>query len=111
MLFVIVFWIVHYQSFGRGVDLNLIKSITNEAVDGLIPSTTFLLDCDIDVSLSRINTKDRMESEGKEFLIKVKNGFLELAKLNQKRYVIVDANKSINEISNYIWEQFLKRYK
>ena len=100
-----------YQSFGRGIDLNLVKSITNEAVDGLIPSTTFLLDCNIDTCLSRIDKKDRMESEGKEFLIKVKNGFLELAKLNRNRYVIVDANKSINKISNYIWEQFLKRYK
>ena len=91
--------------------MNLVKSITNEAVDGLIPSTTFLLDCNIDTCLSRIDKKDRMESEGKEFLIKVKNGFLELAKLNRNRYVIVDANKSINKISNYIWEQFLKRYK
>ena len=100
-----------YQSFGRGIDLNLVKSITNEAVDGLIPSTTFLLDCNIDTCLSRIDKKDRMESEGKEFLIKVKNGFLELAKLNRNRYVIVDANKSINEISDYIWQQFLKRHK
>ena len=100
-----------YQSFGRGVDLDLINSITNKAVDGLAPSTTFLLDCDIDVCLSRIDKKDRMENEGKEFLIKVKNGFLELAKLNKNRYVIVDADKSINEISNYIWEKFLERYK
>ena len=100
-----------YQSFGRGIDLNLINSINNEAVDGLVPSTTFLLDCDIDICLSRIGKKDRMENEGKEFLIKVKNGFLELAKLNKNRYVIVDANKSINEISDYIWARFLERHK
>ena len=100
-----------YQSFGRGIDLNLINSITSEAVDGLVPSTTFLLDCDIDICLSRIGKKDRMENEGKEFLIKVKNGFLELAKLNKNRYVIVDANKNINEISDYIWESFLERHK
>jgi len=99
-----------YQSFGRGVDLKLIESITNEAVDGLIPSTTFLLNCDIDISLSRINKKDRMENEGRNFLIKVKNGFLELAKSNKNRYVIVDANKSINQISDCIWKEFLKRY-
>ena len=53
-----------YQSFGRGIDLDLIKSITNEAIDGLMPSTTFLLDCDIDTCLSRIDKKDRMENEG-----------------------------------------------
>ena len=76
----------------------------------MVPSTTFLLDCNIDLCLSRIGKKDRMESEGKQFLIKVKKGFLELAKLNQNRYVIVDANKSIDEISLYIWEKFLERY-
>ena len=54
-----------YQSFGRGIDLNLINSITNVAVDGLVPSTTFLLDCDIDICLSRIGKKDRIENEGK----------------------------------------------
>ena len=58
----------------------------------------YLLDCNIDTCLSRIDKKDRMESEGKEFLIRVKNGFLELAKLNRNRYVIVDANKSINPL-------------
>jgi len=100
-----------YQSYGRGINLKLIESITNKAVDGLIPSTTFLLNCNIDTCLSRISKKDRMESEGKEFLIKVKNGFLELAKSNRNRYVILNANKSINEISNHIWEQFLERYK
>ena len=100
-----------YQSFGRGVDLSLVQSVTHEVVDGFIPSTTFLLDCDIDLSLSRIGKKDRMESEGKKFLIKVKDGFLELAKSNKNRYVIVDANKSIDEISNYIWTKFLERYK
>ena len=100
-----------YQSFGRGIDLDLIKSITNEAIDGLMPSTTFLLDCDIDTCLSRIDKKDRMENEGREFLIKVKNGFLELANANKNRYVIVDANKNINEVSDFIWNFFLKRYK
>ena len=100
-----------YQSFGRGVNLDLIKQITNEVVQGLVPSTTFLLDCDIDICLSRIGKKDRMESEGKNFLIKVKKGFLELAKLNQNRYVIVDANKNINDIQNYIWKTFELRYK
>ena len=99
-----------YQSYGRGIDLELVKSITTKATNNLFPSTTFLLDADIDLCLSRITTKDRMEKEGKEFLIKVKNGFLELAKSNKNRYVIVDANNSISEIENYIWNQFCDRY-
>ncbi|MBA93828.1 MAG: dTMP kinase [Candidatus Marinimicrobia bacterium] len=99
-----------YQSFGRGIDLNLIQSITNAVVGSAIPSTTFLLDCNIDVSLKRLGKKDRMESSGKDFLLKVKEGFLELALLNKNRYVIIDANKSISEIEKSIWNQFKNRY-
>ena len=100
-----------YQSYGRGIDLDLIKSITNSVVKETIPSTTFLLDADLDICLSRINKKDRMENEGKDFLNRVKNGFLELAYSNLNRYVIVDANKNINDISDEIWKNFLERYR
>tara|TARA_B100000614_G_scaffold228123_1_gene219682 strand:- start:2138 stop:2743 length:606 start_codon:yes stop_codon:yes gene_type:complete len=100
-----------YQSYGRGIDLDLIKSITNSVVNETIPSTTFLLDADLDICLSRINKKDRMENEGKDFLNRVKNGFLELAYSNLNRYVIVDANKNINDISDEIWKNFLERYR
>jgi len=99
-----------YQSFGRGIDLGLIQSITNAVVGDIVPSTTFLLDADIDLCLSRIISKDRMESAGRNFLLKVKNGFLELAKSNKNRYVIIDANKSIPEIQNYIWNEFFNRH-
>ena len=99
-----------YQSFGRGIDLKLIQAITNAVVGDAIPSTTFLLDCNIDASLNRLGKKDRMESSGKEFLLKVKQGFLELALLDKNRYVIIDADKSISEIENAIWDQFKNRY-
>ena len=99
-----------YQSFGRGISLELIQSITNAVVQDTIPSTTFLLDCSLETCLSRLNKKDRMENSGSEFLFKVKKGFLELALLNKNRYVIIDANKSIIEIENSIWEVFKERY-
>ena len=51
-----------------------------------------------------------MESEGRKFLLKVKNGFLELAKSNKNRYVIINANKTISEIQDYIWNEFSNRY-
>ena len=99
-----------YQSYGRDVDLELVQAITSKVTNGVIPSTTFLLDADIDLCLSRITSKDRMESSGRKFLLKVKNGFLELAKSNKNRYVIIDANKTISEIQDYIWNEFFNRY-
>ena len=51
-----------------------------------------------------------MESSGIEFLRNVKDGFLELALLDKNRYVIIDANNSISDIEEAIWEHFSKRY-
>ena len=99
-----------YQSYGRDVNLELVQAITSKVTNGVIPSTTFLLYADIDLCLSRITSKDRMESAGRKFLLKVKNGFLELAKSNKNRYVIIDANKTIPEIQDYILNEFFNRY-
>ena len=99
-----------YQSFGRGIDLKLIQSLTNAVVQSIIPSTTFLLDCNLDACLSRLNNKDRMENAGKDFLLRVKQGFLELALLNKNRYVIIDANQSISEVQDSIWKIFKEKY-
>ena len=69
------------------------------------------MDCDINISVKRLGSKDRMESSGIEFLRNVKDGFLELALLDKNRYVIIDANKSISDIEKSIWNNFEKRYK
>lgn len=99
-----------YQSYGRGINLNLVNIITKEVTKNIVPSTTFLLNCDIELTMERIGNVDRMEKEGILFLSKVKNGFLELAKENKKRYIVLDANKDIISIHNLIWENFKKRY-
>ena len=99
-----------YQSYGRGINLNLVNIITKEVTKNIVPSTTFLLNCDIELSMTRIGNIDRMEKEGILFLSKVKNGFLELAKENKKRYIVLDANEDIISIHNLIWENFKKRY-
>jgi dTMP kinase len=99
-----------YQSYGRGINLNLVNIITKEVTKNIVPSTTFLLNCDIELSMTRIGNVDRMEKEGVLFLSKVKNGFLQLAKENKKRYIVLDANKDIATIHSLIWENFNKRY-
>ena len=99
-----------YQSYGRGIDKEFIQQITDQILQNIIPSTTFLLDCDINISVKRLGSKDRMESSGIEFLRNVKDGFLELALLDKNRYVTIDANKSISDIEKSIWDNFERRY-
>jgi dTMP kinase len=94
-----------YQAGGRGLDLDTIKSINQWATDELKPDLTFLLDVDINASRLRSgknNTKDRIESAEDEFFIKTRNMFLQLAKEDEKRFVVLDASKKVKEVNELI---------
>jgi len=90
---------VAYQGYGRGLDIDEINRLNTLATNGLKPDLTFVFDVDIETSMSRVgNVKDRMESAGVDFFNRVRNGYLELAKLEPNRIKVIDATKSIDEV-------------
>ncbi len=102
---------VAYQGYGRGLDINRINMLNNLATDGIKPDLTFVFDIDTETSMQRVGAeKDRMESAGKEFHTKVRNGYLELAKQEPERIKVIDATKSIDEIHNEVIEIFTKKF-
>ncbi|HIB98969.1 TPA: dTMP kinase, partial [Candidatus Poribacteria bacterium] len=42
-----------YQGYGRGLDINLIRSLNQVATNGIVPDITFLLDLPVDIGLKR----------------------------------------------------------
>jgi dTMP kinase len=101
-----------YQSYGRGLDLAETKKMCLFSTKGLQPDLTFLLDIDPEFGLERARNSardkrpsgmhDRMESQGIEFHIKVRNGFCTLAAAEPKRFVVLDGSKSIEDIHSRI---------
>ena len=90
---------VAYQGYGRGLDIERINMLNDIATNGQKPDLTFVFDIDVETSMKRVGTqKDRMESAGIEFHNRVRNGYLELAKLEPQRIKVIDATKSIDEI-------------
>ncbi|RLC48955.1 MAG: hypothetical protein DRI23_09875 [Candidatus Cloacimonadota bacterium] len=75
-------------------------SLTKYATFGLQPEITFLVDLPAEVGLSRIKQQDadRLEQESLDFHRNVRKGFLEIAKAEKDRYIILDGSKSIDEI-------------
>lgn len=95
-----------YQGYARGGDIEKINLLNNIATKELKPDITFLFDIDIDTAQNRIGkTKDRMESENIDFHQKVREGYLEIAK-NNERIKVIDSKQSIDdifkEVKNYI---------
>lgn len=90
---------VAYQGYGRGLDLDRINYLNKIATNGIKPDLTLVFDVDIKTSMKRVGTeKDRMESGGDIFFNKVRNGYLEIAKLEPERVKVLDAARSIEEI-------------
>lgn len=92
---------IAYQGYGRGQDINLLKSLNEIAVNGLTPDLTLLFDVSTEVAQKRVGSeKDRMESAGIEFHKKVRQGYLELQKENTDRIKLINANNSIETVFN-----------
>ncbi len=101
---------VAYQGYGRGLDIEQIKTLNNLATGGMQPDLTLVFDIDVETSMKRVgNEKDRMESSGKEFFNRVRNGYLELAKNEPNRMKVVDSTVSIDEIHQEVIK-IIKQY-
>ena len=87
------------QGYGRGLNLEQIKKLNNIATSGLKPDLTLVFDVDIETSSARVgDNKDRMESAGKEFFERVRQGFLEIAKQEPQRIKVINSADTIENI-------------
>jgi dTMP kinase len=99
-----------YQGYGRGLDLPMVASVNKAGTLGLMPDLTVLLDMPIREGLARKGSKrrDRFEGESTAFHRRVRQGYLELAKHEPERWLIIDAEKSKEEIASIIWDRVSK---
>jgi dTMP kinase len=69
----------------------------------IVPDRTFLLIIPVDVALERLAAKSGQEHfERKEILEKVQKNYLELARNDPSRFVIIDASKEKEEIRQFV---------
>ena len=100
---------VAYQGYGRGLDLDEINYLNKIATRGIKPDLTNVFDVDVETSAKRVgDEKDRMESAGKEFFNRVRNGYLELAQKEPKRIKVIDSTRSIEEVFQDVIKEFRK---
>lgn len=111
---------VAYQGYGRGVDLAMLKRLNEIASCGIAPDLTFLLDCPVEIGSARTRQRfrtaspaahapdaepeglDRFERERLDFHEKVRQGFLEIARAERDRFVILDARQPVARLHDEI---------
>ena len=95
-----------YQGYGHGLDLALLDRLYAIAVGDFRPDLTLILDLPVETGLKRAaarrGTETRYENLPRDFHDRVRAGFLEIAKREPKRCVVIDASKDINTIAGAI---------
>jgi dTMP kinase len=96
-----------YQGFGSGVDLSFIENLERIVQNGLQPDRTFFFDLDTQTANARIAGRelDRFESEAIDFHQRVREGYLARAKAYSQRFLIINADRSADEIKGDLLDE------
>ena len=95
-----------YQGVAHNLGIDKMEKLKKIIIGNIEPDVTFVLDIDPKVglkrSLDRSNQENRFESYNIDFHNKIRSAFLEIAKKNKNRCVVVDASLNEQEINNLI---------
>lgn len=87
-----------YQGIVGGVEAELVEMLNHRFLNELRPDFTLLLDIDPAIGLERSqrdgNNETRFEKRGLAFHQAVRQGFLDLAKAEPERFMVIDAMRN-----------------
>ena len=100
-----------YQGFCRGLSVSAIQRTSRDFVCGnLQPDLTFVLDIDPVKGMARGGRHDRMEKQSIQFHRRVRRGFLELARKNRRRFRVIDAVRTVDQVSQEILKEIERAF-
>jgi len=102
---------IAYQGVARNLGIEMVRELNQIATNDLMPDLTIVLDVSTDAGLARAQEPNRMENEGADFHEIVKDAFIELAKQEPARYLVVAANQSREAIAEIILQEVSERLK
>lgn len=89
-----------YQGHGRGLDVDEVWRLSAFATGGLDADLVILLDVDPDMASIRLRRPaDRIESAGRDFHRRVRAGYLSLAAAEPERWVVIEGERPIDEVT------------
>jgi dTMP kinase len=102
---------VAYQGYGRGISIESVKHVNKLAVGFTIPDITFFIDIPVEEAEKRKTGKskdelDRIEVSEMNFFEKVRKGYFEISK-SEERFKVVDGTESIDKIHQNIIKEIV----
>ena len=109
-----------YQGLTGGVDVKLIDALEELALDGHTPDLTIVLDMDPETAFQRVAqraiedglalTGDRFEKEELDWHRRLRHGFLDIARNNTDRCVVLSADQGEENLEREIWALVQSRF-
>ncbi|MDO8908953.1 MAG: dTMP kinase [Pseudohongiella sp.] len=94
-----------YQGGGRNLDKQTISTLENLVQGELRPDLILILDIEPELGLQRARLRgepDRFEQETLAFFNRVRAAYLDRARQNPSRYLIVDASQPLDQVQQQI---------
>jgi dTMP kinase len=89
---------IAYQGAGRVLSPGEVARISRWATESLFPTLTIVIDLPAEIGIGRLHNPDRLEAEPLTFHERVRQEFLQIARLDPERYLVVDGKQDIQQI-------------
>ena len=96
-----------YQGGGRGLDWDKLIRLEQWVHADLQPDLTLFFDVPVEVARQRLSNNvslDRFEQEQADFFERVRAGYHKRVRQNPQRYIVIDAEQSIDSIKKKLEE-------
>jgi len=112
---------IAYQGFGRGLETGTVRMLDRFAAASLRPDRTFLFDLPAETSIARAmqrisgaarpSPEDRFEREEIGFHRRVREGYLELARKEPDRFIVLDGAQDIPTIQRRVKAELMLLFR
>jgi len=106
---------IAYQGYGlrsTGLTPERVRQVNEQAVNGVVPTRTFVVDVPVQVASARLHAsgrqqfggQDRIERRGPAFFEQVRSGLAAICRDDPGRVVWVDGQRSVDQVADEIWK-------
>ncbi|PHQ69858.1 MAG: dTMP kinase [Sneathiella sp.] len=103
-----------YQGYGNQLGIEAVQKVHDFTVADFAPELTFIFDLPAEEGLrrteGRLHNEDRFEKMELAFHQRLREGFLDIARKNADRCVVIDATRSVEDIQRDLRAEIQNRF-
>jgi len=104
---------IAYQVHGKKVNLNLINTVHKNIIGKFKPDLTFVLSLNLNKALNRVKKRkknNRYDKLSKSFYSRAQNAFINIAKKNKNRCILLNSSEDNDHLEKIIYKKFIERF-